>query len=67
MPRIGPRSSCREGFKKMDILIVPYLYIYCSLMLFAVKNHNIYQTNSSVRGMNTGQQNRLHITSVRLS
>jgi len=36
-------------------------------MLFAVKNLNIYQTNSSVHGMNTRQQNKLHIPSVRLS
>jgi len=36
----------------MDILIVRCLYIY-GLMLFAVKNLNIYQTTSSVHGMNT--------------
>ena len=35
-------------------------------MLFAVKNLNIYQTNSSVHGMNTRKQNKLHIPSVRL-
>jgi len=33
---------------------VPCLYIY-ALMLFAVKNLNIYLTNSSVHGMNTRQ------------
>jgi hypothetical protein len=66
MPRLGPRSSYREGLKKLDILTVPCLYIY-TLMLFAVKNLNIYQTNSSVHGMNTRPQNKLHIPSVRLS
>jgi hypothetical protein len=25
--RLGPSSSCREGFKKLDILTVPYLYL----------------------------------------
>ena len=30
-------------------------------MLFAVNNLNIYHTNSSVHGMNTRQQNKLHI------
>jgi hypothetical protein len=35
MLRLGPRSSCRECFKKLDILAVPCLYIY-ALMLFAV-------------------------------
>jgi len=66
MLRLGPRSSCRKGFKNLDILTVPCLYIY-ALILFAIKNLNIYQTNSSVHGMNTRQQNKLHIPSVRLS
>jgi len=35
-------------------------------MLFALKNLNIYQTNTSVHGMNTRQQNKLHIPSIRL-
>ena len=34
-------------------------------MLFSVKNPHIYQSNTSVRGMNTRQQNKLHITSVK--
>jgi len=33
-------------------------------MLFAVKNLNIYQTNSSVHGMNTRQHNKLHKPSL---
>jgi len=65
MLRLGQRSSCKEGFKKLAILTVPCLYIY-ALMLFAVRNLNIYQTNSSVHDMNTRQQNKLHIPSVRL-
>jgi len=36
-------------------------------MVSAIKNLNIYQTNSSVHGMNTRQQNKLHIPFVRLS
>ena len=65
MLRLSPRSSCREGFKKLDILTVPCLYIY-ALMLFAVKNLNVYSTNSPVHCMNTRQQNKLHIPLVRL-
>ena len=34
-------------------------------MLCSVKYPHIYQTYTSVRGMNTGQQNKLHITSVK--
>ena len=54
----------QRGFQK--ILTVPCLYIY-ALMLFAVKNLNIYQTNSPVHGTNTRQQNKLHIPLLRLS
>ena len=61
----GPNCSCRECLKKFDILTVPCLYIY-ALMLFAVKNLNIYQTSTSVHSMNTRQQNKLHIPQVRL-
>jgi len=64
--RLGPKSSCREVLKKLDILTVPCLYIY-ALMLFAVKNLNIYQTNTSVHSMNTRQHNKLHLPLVRLS
>ena len=64
MLRLGPRSSSREGLKKLDILTVSCLCVYI-LMLFALKNLNIYQTNTSVHGMNTRQQNKQHILSVR--
>ena len=66
MLRLVPRSSCREGLEKLVILKIPCIYIY-ALMLFVVKNLNIYQTNSSVHGTNTRQQNKWHIPSVGLS
>jgi hypothetical protein len=57
--RLGPRSSCREGFKKLGILTVPCLYRY-DLMLRAFTNPHIYHTNTSVHGRNTRQQNKLY-------
>jgi len=36
-------------------------------MLFAVKNCNIHRTNTYVHGMNTRQQNKLHMPLVRHS
>ena len=66
MLRLGPGSSYSEGFKKLDILTVPCLYIY-ALTLFAVKNLDVYQTGFSVNCVNTRQQNKLHISLVRLS
>jgi len=64
--RLGPRSAGGEDFQKLDIHTVPCLYI-CALMLFAVKSLYIYQTNTCVHNMNTRQQNKVHIPSVRLS
>jgi hypothetical protein len=64
MLRLGPRSSCTEGCRKLDILTAPCLYIHGLTLL--VKYLNICQTISSVHGMNTRQQNKLHIPSVRL-
>jgi hypothetical protein len=64
MLRLGPRSSCKEGFKSMGILTVSCLYIY-AMMMFVVRNHYIYQTNNVIR--NIRQQEKIHISSVRLS
>ena len=62
MLRVDPRSSCREGFEKLDT--VPCLCIY-ALMLLVVKNPIIYQSNSSIHNLNTRQQDKLHVPSVR--
>jgi hypothetical protein len=64
--RQGPRSLCREGFRKMGILTVPCLYIY-AMMMFVIKNHNIYQANNFIHNINTRQHEKLHVSSVRLS
>jgi hypothetical protein len=59
---LGPRDSCREGFKRLGILMVPSLYIY-SMLMFVVKNRKFYLTNNNIRHINT----MLHVSSVRLS
>jgi hypothetical protein len=64
MLRLGPKDSCREGFKRMGILTVPSLYIY-SLLMFVVRNRNFYQTKHSIRHINTRQFGMLHMPSVR--
>jgi hypothetical protein len=68
MLRLGPRSSCKEGFKSMGILTAPCLYIY-ALMMSVVRNRYIYQTNNVIHNtsINTRQQEKLHVSSVRLS
>jgi hypothetical protein len=34
MLRLGPRDSCKEGFKRMGILTVPSLYMYLYLYFY---------------------------------
>ena len=38
MLRLGPRSSCREGVKKLDMLTVPCLYIYALMFICSEKS-----------------------------
>jgi hypothetical protein len=63
---LGHRSSCREAFKKLDILTIPSMYIY-AMVMFVVGNPDIYQTNYVLHGINMRQKNKLHILSVKLS
>jgi hypothetical protein len=68
MLNLSPRSSCREGFKRLGILTVPSFYIYIySILMFVVRNHNIYQTNNNIHHIHTRQFKKLHVSSVRLS
>jgi hypothetical protein len=62
-------NHLKLGSKEFQKIVYTYssLFIIYALMLFDAKNLNIYQPNSSLHGMNTKQQNKLHIPSVRLS
>ena len=44
-----PRTCCRSLFKQSEILCQYIL----SLMNFIIKNHEIFQTNSSIHNINT--------------
>jgi hypothetical protein len=63
---LGHRSSCREAFKRLDILTIPSLYIYAMIM-FVIRNTDICQTSGSLHGINTRQENKLRISSVKFS
>jgi hypothetical protein len=63
---IGPRSSCRNWFKKLDILMVQSLYIF-SLMMFVVNNMGNFHASSSICCMNMKHKNQLHIPLVKYS
>ena len=63
---LGPRSSCRGGFKKSDILIVPSVYI-AALTEFVVRNSENFQSNSSVHRIDIRQKNQLRLPSMKFS
>ena len=61
---IGPGSSCRNWFKKLDILMVRNLYIF-SLMMFVVNNPD--NSNFSIGCINMRHKNQLHVSLVKYS
>jgi hypothetical protein len=48
----GSRDSCRELFKKLKILPLCSQYIF-SLLIFVVKNKELFVTNSDIHSINT--------------
>jgi len=54
-----PRTSCRELFKKLEILTIPSQYIY-SMMSFLIGNQDKFLTNLSVHSINTRNKHHLH-------
>jgi hypothetical protein len=52
------RISCRNLFKKLEILSIPCQYIL-SLMSFIINNQEFFKTNSSIANMNT--KNKYHL------
>jgi hypothetical protein len=62
----GNRISCRELFKKLNILPLYSQYIL-SLLLFVVKNTDEFTTNSEVHTINTQHRSGLHPPSIILT
>jgi hypothetical protein len=51
IPGVGPRDSCRNLFKKLDILPLSCEYIL-SLLLFVIDNQNNLFSGLEVHGLN---------------
>ena len=66
MSGVGPRSSCRNLFRKFNILPVACQYIL-PLMLFLVGNKKDFLTNAYVHGLNTRNKYHLYLPVVSLS
>ena len=66
MSGVRSRSSCRNLFKKLNILPIACQYILC-LMLFIVDKQKYSLTNAYERGLDTGNKNSLYLPIVSLS
>jgi hypothetical protein len=64
--RVGNNVSCRELFKKLKILPFYSQYIF-SLLIFVVKNINMFTLNSTVHSINTRHCSDLRLSAVHLA
>jgi len=61
----GIRDSCQGWFKKLQILPLYSQYIY-SLLMFVVKNRDLFKLNSDIHKISTRYSNDLHLPSAQL-
>jgi hypothetical protein len=62
----GFRDSCREHFRDMNVLPLRSQYIY-SLMMFIVKNREIFNINKDCYEIETRQHMNIHMYQVNLA
>jgi hypothetical protein len=60
------RDSCRHLFKQLQILTLPSQNIY-SLLVFVIKNIDLFSQNSEIHNLNTQYKNNLHLPSISLT
>jgi len=65
MSGIGPRSSCRSLFRKLNILPIACRYIL--FLMFIADNKKDFLTNAYVHGLDTRNKNHLYLPLVSLS
>jgi hypothetical protein len=56
-------ESCRDYFREMRILPLKSQYIY-SMMMFAVKNNDIFYRNNDYHDIRTRQHTNMHMNQV---
>jgi hypothetical protein len=60
MTKSGSRDSCRQLFKQLEILPLQYKYIL-SILLFVIKNKQLYTTNQEIHNINTRFNINIHL------
>jgi hypothetical protein len=63
---LGPKCSCAGWLVKLNILLLPSLYIFSSVM-FVINNLDNFKTNSLLHDFNTRSKNELHFLSLKLT
>jgi hypothetical protein len=66
MSGVGKFNSCRDLFKKLQILPLPSQYNF-SLLLVTIKNKNYFTSNTDIHDINTHYNYNLHLPSTNLS
>jgi hypothetical protein len=66
MSEAGKFDSCRDLFKKLQILPLQYQYIF-SLLLFNVKKKNYFTSNMTIHDINTCNNYNLNLPSTKIS
>jgi hypothetical protein len=59
------RHSCKDLFKKLDILPFHSKYIF-SLLIFVIDNTSLFKTNSELYDINIRNKNNFHLSQPRL-
>ena len=66
MEGCGNRVSCRNLFKKLQILPLTSQYML-SLLMFVVQNENLFLTNNKNHNLDIRQRNNLHLLQANLT
>jgi len=66
MVGIRNRDSCRQHFKRLNILPLKSQYLL-SLLFFVVENVDYFRLNSEIHGFNTKNKSNLHLPPSKLT
>jgi len=66
MERCGNQVSCRNLFKKLQILLLTSQYLL-SLLMFVVQNKNLFSTNIKNHNTDTRQRNNSYLPQANLA
>jgi hypothetical protein len=62
----GKRDSCQHSYKQLQILMLPSHYIF-SLLVFGVKNRDLFLSISEIHDINTHYNYNLHLPTMNLT